>query len=137
MNLARTIIALAVAAVVTACDPGAPQLEVAYASLAYDNGRYTFQGEPFTGTATEHHPNGKLAKSFGFKDGTNHGVARQWTEDGTLVVETHFENGTRHGKNTYWNPDGSLQKEQVYDQGNVTSETWHTVPGGKPPEQKQ
>lgn len=100
--------------------------EVPYADLEYGKGQlYYRDGEPFSGTATESHPNGQPSKRYGFREGRLHGLVREWSESGVLTVETHFRDGVRHGKNTYWAPDGALLKEQVYDAGKVVSEKHH------------
>jgi antitoxin component YwqK of YwqJK toxin-antitoxin module len=100
--------------------------EVAYAELEYGKGQlYYLDGEPFSGTATESHANGKPSKRYGFRAGRLHGLVREWAESGVLTVETHFRDGLRHGENTYWTPDGDLLKEQVYDAGKVVSEKHH------------
>ena len=102
---------------------------VPFADLGYASGTYTLDGEPFTGVATESHPDGVPSKHYSFRDGVPHGVIREWAPNGTLIVETHFENGERHGMNTYWNDDGSLMKEQRYHRDKSVSTKYYNKPG--------
>ncbi len=124
--LATSLAASALASCGGEPPPGdtASSTPVPFADLDYQDERFFFGGEPFSGTAFTFYPDGKTKKSeIEFHDGAYHGLVREWWENGNPQAETTFYQGMRHGINTYWDKDGSLIKEQVYDMDTVVDET--------------
>lgn len=96
-------------------------VEVNYKDLGWENEKFTWEGKPFSGVASEKHKNGQPKNRWEIKDGVPHGVVREWYDNGQMMVETHYENNKRHGLNRYWTKEGQLFKEQVYEHGTSVS----------------
>lgn len=90
-------------------------VEVPRKSLKWDADHFTYEGKPFTGIATEFHPDGKPKQRWSMKDGKWHGLVQEWYPSGQQSVATNFLEGKRHGENSYFNPDGTVQKKQLWD----------------------
>lgn len=90
--------------------------EVPRKSLKWDTDHFTHEGKPFTGVATEYHPDGKPKQRWQMQEGKWHGLVEEWYPSGQKSVSTQYDNGKHHGENTYWNPDGTVQKKQLWDQ---------------------
>jgi antitoxin component YwqK of YwqJK toxin-antitoxin module len=82
---------------------------------------------PFTGTATEEHPNGKKKMSVPIKDGMFQGTIKEWALDGTLIYESEYDKGKQQGKETQWYATGQKKIELSYVQGepNGICTEWH------------
>jgi hypothetical protein len=104
-----------------------PDVEVEFNKLGWQQNRYTLDGQPYSGRAVAHHPNGAKKAVYEIYQGRYHGWVREWYENGQAMTETAYRLGQHHGRNTYWNADGTVQvvKEWVDDQ--LVKET----PGGK------
>jgi len=99
-----------------ASQPTPPLVEVPRKLLKWDTDHFTHEGQPFTGVATEYHPDGKPKQRWEMNAGKWHGLVEEWYPSGQKSVCTHYDNGKHHGENTYWNPDGSVQKKQHWNQ---------------------
>ena len=89
---------------------------VEYSELEYENdGSFSLDGKPFTGTATDaHKKSGKPSKNYQFKDGKLHGLIREWFDNGQLAAKKFYKEGMRHGKTEYWDEDGELTATKIY-----------------------
>lgn len=57
------------------------------------------------------HPNGKLSKQGGHKEGFRHGLYKEWYDSGELSYQYSFVDGERHGTFTDWSEDGKCVTE--------------------------
>lgn len=82
---------------------------------------------PFTGTATEEHPNGKKKMSVPIKEGLFQGTIKEWAMDGTLIYEAEYAKGKQQGKETQWYATKQKKVEISYVQGepNGVCTEWH------------
>ena len=124
-----TLFLLSVLLIVAGCRKPPPP--VAYGKLDWKDEKFLLNGQPFTGTAQDKHPNGQLKADYPMQDGKIHGVVREWWDNGQPSTETHIKNGPRHGSNRYWDASGRLLKEQEYDHDKSVSEK--VYPTAAPP----
>ena len=87
-----------------------------YRKLEYENdGSFSLDGKPFTGTATDtHKKSGNKSKNYQFKDGKLHGLVREWYDNGKLSGRKFYKEGKRHGKTEYWDEEGNLTDTKIY-----------------------
>jgi antitoxin component YwqK of YwqJK toxin-antitoxin module len=81
--------------------------------LEYDfkEDRHLRNGEPFTGTTYDVHPNGVLAAESEFRHGLLWGVARDWYLNGAPEAEYEFRYGLLWGGTRAWYSNGRLSYE--------------------------
>lgn len=82
------------------------ELRVDFTNIEESWNKYYYQGELFTGTFFELHPNGKLKREVQTLLGQEHGVVKVWYENGVLSFENTFNRGYRFGKFKAWDKDG-------------------------------
>jgi len=88
--------------------------EFPYKDLGYDKGLFTKEDKPFTGTAVQHHPNGKLKSRYQFVDGMLDGIIEEWWENGQRSTYKQYKENMRHGITTYWDENGVPTKQVLY-----------------------
>lgn len=106
-------------------DVGDPRLE-------QEEGRWFFEGAPFTGIVRDHAPSGSVAAELPLLDGRPHGLVRHWFEDGRLERAGVFWRGAKVGRHRAWWRDGTLRFEAAYrdDAYHGSYRTWYE--GGQP-----
>jgi hypothetical protein len=76
----------------------------------------TLDGKPFTGVAYEESP--VLGRSeISYREGMQHGLARDWYPSGVLKGESVFFQGVLHGMTREFDEDGRLMTEVRYEYG--------------------
>lgn len=89
--------------------------KVAYSKLEYENdGSFSLDGKPFTGTAEDTHKNGKQSKSYMFEKGLLNGLIREWYDNGQISAKKLYKKGKRHGLTEYWDEKGELTAKKIY-----------------------
>ena len=88
--------------------------EFPYKDLGYDKGLFTKEDTPFTGTAVQHHPNGKLKSRYQFVDGMLDGIIEEWWDNGQRSTYKQYKDNMRHGITTYWDENGVPTKQVLY-----------------------
>ena len=118
-------------AAIKATDEYVLEQTVEYAKLEYESdGSFSFDGKPFTGTATDQHKKtGTRSKAYQFKEGKLHGLVREWYADGTPAAKKFYKEGKRHGKTEYWDEKGKLTATKIY------KDDVHVDKDGKPVEE--
>ena len=103
-------------AAVKATDGYVVEQTVEYDKLEYENdGSFSLDGKPFTGTATDvHKKSGNRSKNYQFKDGKLHGLIREWYDNGKMAAKKFYDEGKRHGKTEYWDEAGKLTSTKIY-----------------------
>jgi len=87
-----------------------PETEVDLDELEHDDYGLRQHGEPFTGIAVSHHPNGQIESRRPYLNGVPHGLCRWWHSNGQLRDEWTAYRGMGHGWSTEWRQDGSVKK---------------------------
>lgn len=72
-------------------------------------------GQPFTGTAFELADGARRASELEYRDGLQHGFARDWYPDGRIHGETEYAEGVRHGLEREWFENGALAMEAMWE----------------------
>jgi antitoxin component YwqK of YwqJK toxin-antitoxin module len=111
-------------------EQNAVRREVPYSSLEKKGDLFYLKGEtqPFTGTAIEYQPDGKLKGAvFAYENGKLHGPAFLYYEDGTIAGEFAHKNGVGHGTLREFYKNGQKKLEvQVIDEKKEGVETqWY------------
>ena len=88
--------------------------EFPYKDLGYDKGLFTKDGKGFTGTAVQHHSDGKLKSRYQFVDGMLDGIIEEWWENGQRSTYKQYKENMRHGITTYWDEKGVPTKQVLY-----------------------
>ena len=88
--------------------------EFPYKDLGYDKGLFTKGGKGFTGTAVQHHSDGKLKSRYQFVDGMLDGIIEEWWENGQRSTYKQYKENMRHGITTYWDEKGVPTKQVLY-----------------------
>ena len=82
-------------------------MRVLYAELEFtDDRRYVYNGSPFTGVGYEVHSNGTTSCEIRFRDGLEHGPARDYYPSGQLMSEARYRKGLKHGVWLEYGEDG-------------------------------
>ena len=117
-------------------------------------GRWYYNGEPYSGYVLKFHTNDTLGEKLGFHNGKREGPAQQWSdngilriasyysdnrlekfyrtwwENGVLASEVIYENGQKQGKERQWYPDGTLAKERELVDGKESGLQKAWLPNG-------
>ena len=88
--------------------------EFPYKDLGYDKGLFTKDGKGFTGTAVQHHTDGKLKSRYQFVDGMLDGIIEEWWGNGQRSTYKQYKENMRHGITTYWDEKGVPTKQVLY-----------------------
>jgi hypothetical protein len=88
--------------------------EYLYKDLGYDKGLFTREDKPFTGTAVQHHANGKLKSRYQLVDGMLDGIIEEWWDNGQRSTYKQYKENMRHGITTYWDENGVPTKQVLY-----------------------
>jgi hypothetical protein len=82
--------------------------EIAYDDLAYVEGIFLHNAQPFTGVTIDRDARGRKICEVPFVAGREHGTARSWHPNGRSPAETPYIHGARHGTHRQWFDDASL-----------------------------
>lgn len=90
------------------------------------NGLKTLDGEPFTGTIIDRHPNGQLRLRRGSLNGKAHGVWIEWHENGQVRFYGEWNSGLGDGPFLYFWENGEIRERAtaVKDIWEGVSEGW-------------
>ena len=83
-------------------------------------GKMNYEGEPYSGTCQDFHPNGKIAFIGSLKDGLPHGIGSFYYSDGKIKARKNYLEGKLNGYSEEYLKNGDLVKTNYYD-GNSTS----------------
>ncbi|MBL7951088.1 MAG: hypothetical protein JNM62_05155 [Flavobacteriales bacterium] len=96
------------------------------AGVAFEHIRFL----PGQFTLLNHYPNGKVASSESFLNGTRHGVFKWFYPDGTLEIEGSYRCGSRDGAWKYYHINGKKRMEQTYAHGRLNGTSTEYYPDG-------
>lgn len=94
-------------------------------------GRFYYQGVPYTGRACTCYPNGQLAIEKTFLEGQLHGTYKKWFDDGSLSFASEYRQGLRHGYTTTWWRNGLKRSLSQYEYGVAHGEQWQWYQSGR------
>jgi antitoxin component YwqK of YwqJK toxin-antitoxin module len=110
--------------------PGGADKRIPDDELDFDeNLNYFHNGELFTGVGYSDIPGGGLSE-ISYRNGLQHGAARDWYPSGMLKGEWIFRHNVRHGVSRELREDGSLISEKVYEFG-ILVESKEFDPAGR------
>jgi antitoxin component YwqK of YwqJK toxin-antitoxin module len=92
---------------------------VAQSELDYEEGegRYVYDGRPFTGFSATRYPDGRLESLTGFTDGIEHGLTVGWHPNGQLRRYAETAESVYHGVVAEWAEDAALLRVTRYNLG--------------------
>lgn len=107
--------------------------EVPYRSLNLNQleGRWYYEGKPYSGYATKCHANGVLRERLGFYEGKREGVAKRWSAYGALRVESYYRQNRLTGSYKSWWGNGVLGLEVNYINGKKEGVERQWYPSGQ------
>ena len=101
-------------------DDNGEQLNIA--EILYESGEVRFRYSRYLapdgtkwirhGLFDAYYPNGKLASTGNYEDGSEIGLWKDFHENGTLAAEGNYQKGEKVGEWKYWNSNGELEDEQ-------------------------
>jgi antitoxin component YwqK of YwqJK toxin-antitoxin module len=109
------VVAGLLVALVAALGLGRSGETVSSADLKPQGDLFTYQGQPFTGTALAESKGRKTEAEFW--EGRMHGRYRSWHANGKMESEAYFENGRREGVAKMWNEQGQILQETRFRKG--------------------
>lgn len=80
-------------------------------------GRFFFDGEPYTGVAELRFPNGERRELVAFRRGRREGRRVRWFVDGTMAYRGYFRDGKPEGRSETWWRSGTKRSESRYRDG--------------------
>nr|WP_321233170.1 hypothetical protein [uncultured Psychroserpens sp.] len=80
-------------------------------------GKWYYNGKPYSGYSVTYHSNGVLLSSIGYYEGKKEGIAREWFENGVLKKESFFIENRLNGSVKSWWPNKKLSSESYYVNG--------------------
>ena len=101
---------------------------VSSAELKAQGDLFTYQGQPFTGTAQAESKGRKTEAEFW--EGRMHGRYRSWHANGEMESEAYFENGKREGVAKFWNEQGQRLQETRFRDGLAKGDAMEWFPNG-------
>ena len=126
-------------------EPSIPEIYVDKTDLVLhpNEGKWYFEGQPFSGFALTFHENGVMEEKIGFHLGKKEGFAQKWFENGVLGSKMSYSANKIQGSKRTWWPNGAISSEAYFEDGVVTGvqKTWYnngqlarltTVKNGKP-----
>ena len=81
-----------------------------------------YRGVPFTGVSFDE---GATPSEIGYRDGWQHGPARDWHTNGVLRSEGDWCDGRAIGVHRQYDDTGRLLLEETYDGGHLVSTVRH------------
>jgi len=90
----------------------------------HENGYITYNGDLFTGKATERASDGSRRKEYFYVEGTIVS-AREWHSNGGIKFERVYENGIPEGPALEWDEKGAIE-QVLFRNGNIVER----MPGG-------
>ena len=88
-------------------EPAGPELDTSDPRLVKKDGRFSFEGNPFTGSITEHYPDGALKSRISYRGGLKDGLYRSWWPGGATRVTLHYRGGRKNGPQEAWWENGN------------------------------
>lgn len=89
------------------------KLTINEVTLAGD-GRYYYQGKPFSGQVFDLHENGKLKFEMNLIDGKKDGPLKKFNESSKLIEQENYDHGLKHGIFLKYFNDGRLEHQKIY-----------------------
>lgn|SRR5690606_4368805 len=98
------------------------QLALMPTPTAWGEGRWSYNGEPFTGIAYEYWPNSQILHNESeYVDGFEQGLQREYYTNGQLRLEYYKKEDFIYNHMKKWNIQGALIYHVEYDKhGNIT-----------------
>lgn len=99
--------------------------------LRSNEGKWYFQGKPFTGNAVSYYNDKRKKEVIPFVEGQKNGVSQKWFSNGKLQKQIFYKNNKLEGEGKSWWEDGKLASKSFYVNGvgNGVQKEWH--PNGK------
>ncbi len=106
-----------------------PDVEVLKSKLKLNQleGRWYYQGKPFSGFSLKYHLNDTLGEVVGYYKGKREGIAKQWSNNGVLRVQSYYKQNRLEGTYKTWWETGEVASEANYENGvlNGTERYWY------------
>jgi len=83
-------------------EPAGPEIESTDPRLQKKNGRFSFEGSPFTGSITERHADGSLKSRISYREGLKDGLYQAWWPAGGARLALHYKPGRKNGLQEAW-----------------------------------
>jgi antitoxin component YwqK of YwqJK toxin-antitoxin module len=88
-------------------EPAGPEIESTDPRLQKKNGRFSFEGSPFTGSATERYADGTLKNRISYREGLKDGLYQAWWPGGGSRLLLHYKRGRKGGLQEAWWENGN------------------------------
>ncbi len=88
-------------------EPAGPEIESTDPRLQKKNGRFSFEGSPFTGSITERHADGSLKSRISYREGLKDGLYQAWWPAGGSRLALHYKQGRKNGLQEAWWENGN------------------------------
>lgn len=96
-----------------------------------NTGERIHAGQPFTGEARAHAPNGQLTRADQFVQGRRHGSLRMWFESGKLAFDSIYRGGKREGLTKSWWSNGNPRSTTTFSHDQPHGVAWSWYPTGE------
>jgi len=88
-------------------EPAEPEIESTDPRLQKKNGRFSFEGNPFTGSITERHADGSPKSRISYREGLKDGPYQAWWPGGGSRLALHYKQGRKNGLQEAWWENGN------------------------------
>ena len=88
-------------------EPAGPELESTDPRLQKKNGRFAFEGSPFTGSVTERYADGKPKNRISYRAGLKDGPYQAWWPGGSPRLALRYQRGRKYGLQEAWWENGN------------------------------
>ncbi len=88
-------------------EPAGPEIESTDPRLQKKNGRFAFEGSPFTGSVTERYEDGALKNRISYRDGLKDGPYQAWWSGGGSRLALQYKRGRKYGLQQAWWENGN------------------------------
>ena len=100
--------------------------------LSWKNGKYFYQGQPFSGRITEKDTQGNTSATLSYWEGLEEGWSEWFYPSGSLLARRFYHRGEKDSVHLGWWPNGQLQFEYHFKSGNYQGWFREWYPSGKP-----
>ena len=88
--------------------------------------------EPYTGTITKYHENGKIQGVLSYREGLRHGESKAFYESGQILISMNLKDGVVHGDLIRYHENGKIAGASHYIDGKVHGKTQDYYEDGQP-----
>ncbi|WP_034228537.1 toxin-antitoxin system YwqK family antitoxin [Aquimarina pacifica] len=85
--------------------------------LKPNEGKWYYQGTPFTGFAVYYHDNKQIAQKIGYYKGKKEGLAQKWFPNGDISKTSYYKQNRLDGIVRVWWPNKTISSESNYING--------------------